>query len=67
MALQNIGSSYSGIKADVYVLTRIYNSYTVGSKFEERFSKAAASVSENAKLYKDGTVIWMLYDDSPKD
>ena len=67
MALKNISSSYREGKADVYVLTRIYNSYTVGSKFEERFSKAAASVSENAKLYKDGTVIWMLYDDSPKE
>lgn len=54
-------------KRDVYVLTRIYNSYKEGSKFLERLAAAAASVAENAKSYKQGKVIWMLYDDSPNN
>lgn len=52
---------------DVYVLTRIYNSYSKNSKFKERFAAAAESVSKNAKTYRQGKVVWMLYDDSPED
>ncbi|MBO4662463.1 MAG: hypothetical protein J5630_07170 [Bacteroidaceae bacterium] len=50
---------------DAYVLTRVYNDYSSGSKFKDRFQKAAESVNKNARNYKRGNVIWMLYDDSP--
>lgn len=50
---------------DAYVLTRVYNDYSSGSKFKDRFQKAAESVNKNVRNYKRGNVIWMLYDDSP--
>ena len=49
---------------DAYVLTRLYNNYTAGSQFKERFEKAAHSVAKNVSNYKRGNIIWILYDDS---
>ena len=50
-------------KRDAYILTRIYNDYSAGSKFKERFERAAHSVDENVSNY-DGSITWILIDDS---
>ena len=54
-------------KRNAYILTRLY--YTETSKespFMTRFTRTIQSVVKNAKNYKDGQVIWILYDDSPE-
>jgi len=54
-------------KRNAYILTRLY--YTETSKespFMTRFTRTIQSVVKNAKNYKGGQVIWILYDDSPE-
>lgn len=53
-------------KRNAYILTRLYfiDSSETGP-FMTRFTRTVQSVVKNAKNYKSGKVIWILFDDSP--
>lgn len=54
-------------KRNAFVLTRLYYTDTSeSSPFMTRFTRTIQSVAKNANDYKDGQVIWILYDDSPE-
>ena len=53
-------------KRNAYVLTRLFfTDSTENSPFMTRFTRTVQSVIRNARNYKGGHVIWVLYDDSP--
>ena len=52
-------------KHTAYVLTRLfYTDLSTNGSFMKRFTKTVQSVVRNAKNYKGGKVVWILYDDS---
>lgn len=53
-------------RRNAYILTRLYfNDSSETGPFTTYFTRTVQSVVRNAKNYKGGKVIWILFDDSP--